>query len=89
MGGAMVASDSWYTAVYYNPAGMAYQEDVGLSVGVNYLNNFPKLNIDFGEEQIDRGERDQGLAIGFSTPLGDSPTERIEEISASVNPSTK
>lgn len=70
MGGAMVASDSWYTAVYYNPAGMAYQEDVGLSVGVNYLNNFPKLNIDFGEEQIDRGERDQGLAIGFSTPLG-------------------
>jgi len=73
MGGALVGCDDQYTAVYYNPAGMAFHEGKDLNVGVSYLYSIPSLNIKgAGQNPADARSNvasDQGVSVGLSTPL--------------------
>ena len=73
MGGSLVGTDNQYTAVYYNPAGMAFHEGKDLDLGVSYLYSFPSLDIK-GAGTNPAAFRsnlssDQGISIGLATPL--------------------
>ena len=86
MGGSMVGSDTDYTAVYYNPAGMAFHEGKDLSVGASYLYSIPSLSIK-GTGPNPAASRsnvfsDQGISLGLSTPLRSGKIAKV--ISAGI-----
>ncbi|MDD5224381.1 MAG: outer membrane protein transport protein [bacterium] len=74
MGGAMVGSDTQYSAVYYNPAGMAFNEKKSLNVGASFLYSMPSLEIKGAgpnpAESRNNMAFDEGISVGFSSPLG-------------------
>ena len=82
MGGAMVGFDDQYTAVYYNPAGMAFHEGKDLSVGASYLFTTPSLHIKgtgTTNPAADRSDiaSDQGVSLGMTTPLRSGKIARV------------
>lgn len=54
-----------HSAVYYNPAGMAFNKDANLGIGFFY--GIPKLMYDGIKRDIDPI---RGFMVGYSTPLG-------------------
>jgi len=74
MGGAMVGFDDQYSAVYYNPAGMAFNKEKGINLGASFLYSMPSLEIK-GAGPNPAASRsnmafDEGISVGFSSPLG-------------------
>ena len=87
MGGSMVGSDTDYTAVYYNPAGMAFHEGKDLNVGASYLYSIPSLSIKGAGTKNPAAARsdvasDQGVSLGLTTPLRSGKIAKV--ISAGI-----
>lgn len=74
MGSAMVGFDDQYTAVYYNPAGMAFHEGKDENLGFSFLYTVPELKINGSKPKSQTGGKriypDEGISVGYATPLG-------------------
>jgi long-chain fatty acid transport protein len=77
LGYSAIADD--FSAVYYNPAGIAFNKDAQLGIGFFY--GVPKLMYDNNKRDIDPI---RGVVAGYSTPLGQGTLSKAFSIGLGI-----